>query len=95
MPHRSKSEIALQSREDVLLALAEATALASALVLTAAEALQARADARLLGDAPSVAPHGPKRLPSRSPPVISEDEFGAWSRTLIERRVDGRGKGGR
>lgn len=64
-------------------ALAHVTALAAAILGLTAEDLRRRltsaVEAAPLTVPPSPADEGP-------PPLISEDEFGAWSRTLIDRR---------
>lgn len=75
-----------------LAALVDATVVAIALVDLTTQALR-----RHLEKGVGRAPSSVSSLPAIAAPLplISEDEFGAWSRTLIERRVDGRAKGAR
>ena len=86
------------SRTARLAALIVAAARASATLQLAADALRIEIERAGTIEAASTANTSlaPLRVePAATPAIISEDEFGTWSRTLIERRVDGRATGGR
>lgn len=77
--------------------LVDAAARASMTLMAATEALQAELVQAALAANGAAATAVPASLRVPQPalaPLISEDEFGAWSRLLIERRVDGCATGG-